>query len=75
MVINILIFIALLAINYQLYYSFYMPEMARRRAFKALSEEKVAELKKTLTADHFFKLDPENYDRGIFKKVKIFTRK
>jgi hypothetical protein len=43
-------------INYQIYIAFTKPENARREAFAQLSEEQITELKKQMTAEHFFKL-------------------
>lgn len=64
--IEILIFLAIAAVNYQLYQAFYVPEMARRKAFKKLSDEQLAELRDTMTAEHFFKLQAD-VNRSFFK--------
>ncbi len=68
-VVLILIFLALIAINYQLYYSFFMPEKERRRAFSNLTEEQIGALKQTLTAEHYFKLRAD-IQEPQFKKKK-----
>lgn len=59
---NFLLFLILVLlglINYQLYAAFFVPELARRKAFKALSSEEMEELRKKITSEHYFKLGAE----------------
>lgn len=53
---DFLILIMLGLINYQLYAAFYVPEINRRKAFRLLSDEEMEDVRKKLTAEHYFKL-------------------
>lgn len=72
-VILIIIVLMLGSINYQLYIAFFVPEQQRRNAFKKLSEQQTEELRQTMTADHFFRLQA-NAKLPIIS-LKPFTRK
>jgi hypothetical protein len=65
-----LILILLGLINFQIYTAFTRPENARREAFEQLTDEQVEELKKTMTAEHFFKLKYEINEPKEPKKRK-----
>lgn len=56
----LLLFLIVLSgiMNFQIYFAFTLPENQRREAFKSLTEEQVAILKQTMTAEHYFKLLP-----------------
>jgi arginine exporter protein ArgO len=69
----IVIILELGGLAYLLWYSFFIPEQERRRAFDKLTAEEIEELKNTMTADHFFRLSGQAKLPSL--KLKITRKK